>query len=51
MESGELIKIVDAGRLAHKKAPTRRKPDGLFEIDSEKFSGSLVKAQEVKTPN
>jgi hypothetical protein len=30
---------------AHIEAPTRRKPDGRFEVVSEKFSGELVKAQ------
>lgn len=51
MESDQLIVIVHTARLAQKKAPARRKPDRHFEIDSEKFSGELAKAQEHKTPN
>jgi hypothetical protein len=50
MESDQLIGIVDAAILAHDKAPTRRKPDGLSEVVSGKFNGSLVKVQEDKLP-
>lgn len=51
MEADQLIEVVVLVIVAEVEAPTRRKPDGHSEFDSEEFSRELVKAQEDKTPN
>jgi hypothetical protein len=47
-------KVIDLattpGYSAHVEAPARRKPNGHFEVTSEKFSGLFLKAQEDETP-
>jgi len=44
------IEVIDLatipGYSVQSEAPARRRPNGRFEVDSEKCSGYLVKAQE-----